>query len=119
MRIFLDYFKPHMGLFVLDLSCALIASAVDLIFPLVARHAAAELWCVRAAGRRDRDFHTAVLRKPARARQRMFDIRARRIGRGRHGPAHAVQSGGRAFRHRRDSSQGPVRGKTRRRMEHA
>jgi ABC-type multidrug transport system, ATPase and permease components len=39
MRIFLDYFKPHMGLFVLDLSCALIASAVDLIFPLVARHA--------------------------------------------------------------------------------
>ncbi len=39
MRIFLDYFRPHMGLFVLDLSCALIASAVDLIFPLVARHA--------------------------------------------------------------------------------
>ena len=39
MSIFLSYFKPHMGLFVLDLSCALIASAVDLIFPLVARHA--------------------------------------------------------------------------------
>ena len=39
MRIFLDYFKPHLGLFVLDLTCALIASAVDLIFPLVARHA--------------------------------------------------------------------------------
>ena len=39
MSIFLSYFRPHMGLFVLDLSCALIASAVDLIFPLVARHA--------------------------------------------------------------------------------
>ena len=39
LRIFLEYFKPHMGLFVLDLTCALIASAVDLIFPLVARHA--------------------------------------------------------------------------------
>lgn len=39
MSIFLSYFKPHMGLFVLDLSCALIASAVDLIFPLVARRA--------------------------------------------------------------------------------
>jgi len=39
LRIFLEYFKPHMGLFVLDLTCALIASAVDLVFPLVARHA--------------------------------------------------------------------------------
>ncbi|MGX8773848.1 MAG: ABC transporter ATP-binding protein [Bacillota bacterium] len=39
ISIFLSYFRPHMGLFVLDLSCALIASAVDLIFPLVARHA--------------------------------------------------------------------------------
>ena len=39
MSVFLTYFRPHMGLFVLDLSCALIASAVDLIFPLVARHA--------------------------------------------------------------------------------
>ena len=39
LSIFLEYFKPHMGLFVLDLTCALIASAVDLVFPLVARHA--------------------------------------------------------------------------------
>ena len=39
LKVFLEYFKPHMGLFVLDLTCALIASAVDLIFPLVARHA--------------------------------------------------------------------------------
>ena len=39
MSIFLSYFRPHMGLFVLDLSCALIASLVDLAFPLVARHA--------------------------------------------------------------------------------
>ena len=28
-----------MGLFVLDLSCALLASCIDLSFPLVARHA--------------------------------------------------------------------------------
>lgn len=39
IKIFLSYFKPHMGLFVLDLSCALIASLIDLAFPLVARHA--------------------------------------------------------------------------------
>ena len=35
MRIFLDYFKPHMGLLVLALSCAHIESAVDVMCALV------------------------------------------------------------------------------------
>lgn len=39
MKTFISYFKPHKGLFVLDLSCALIASLIDLAFPLAARHA--------------------------------------------------------------------------------
>ncbi len=39
IRIFLGYFRPHIGLFVLDLSCALVASLIDIAFPLVARHA--------------------------------------------------------------------------------
>ncbi len=38
MRIFLRYFRPHWKLFALDLSCALLASLIDLAFPLVARH---------------------------------------------------------------------------------
>lgn len=39
LKMFISYFRPHMGLFVLDLSCALVASLIDLAFPLVARHA--------------------------------------------------------------------------------
>ena len=39
LKVFFSYFRPHMGLFVLDLSCALLASCIDLSFPLVARHA--------------------------------------------------------------------------------
>lgn len=39
LKVFLRYFRPHIGLFVLDLSCALMASLIDLAFPLVARHA--------------------------------------------------------------------------------
>ena len=39
LKIFLGYFRPHIGLFILDLSCALIASLIDIAFPLVARHA--------------------------------------------------------------------------------
>ena len=38
MSIFISYFRPHWKLFALDLSCALIASCIDLAFPLVARH---------------------------------------------------------------------------------
>lgn len=39
LRIFLGYFRPHIGLFILDLSCALAASLIDIAFPLVARRA--------------------------------------------------------------------------------
>ena len=39
LKTFISYFRPHIGLFILDLSCALIASIIDLTFPLVARHA--------------------------------------------------------------------------------
>ncbi|MDO4869017.1 MAG: ABC transporter ATP-binding protein [Bacillota bacterium] len=38
LSIFLSYFRPHIGLFILDLSCALVASLIDIAFPLVARH---------------------------------------------------------------------------------
>ena len=37
LAILLSYFKPHCGLFVLDLACATIVALVDLAFPLVTR----------------------------------------------------------------------------------
>ena len=37
LAILLSYFKPHRGLFVLDLACATIVALVDLAFPLVTR----------------------------------------------------------------------------------
>ena len=37
LRIFLSYFRPHMGLFLLDMACALMISCVDLLFPFVSR----------------------------------------------------------------------------------
>jgi len=37
LRIFLSYFKPHMGLFLLDMACALMISLIDLSFPYVSR----------------------------------------------------------------------------------
>ena len=39
LRIFLSYFRPHYRLFALDLFCALIASAIDLTFPVISRNA--------------------------------------------------------------------------------
>ena len=39
LSVFISYFKPHYKLFILDLSCALIASIIDLAFPIVARRA--------------------------------------------------------------------------------
>ena len=39
LRTLLRYFKPHMRLFLLDMFCAVLASAIDLAFPLVSRHA--------------------------------------------------------------------------------
>ena len=40
LQIFLSYFKPHRKLFVMDLSCALLISLIDLAFPYVSR------WCM-------------------------------------------------------------------------
>jgi ABC-type multidrug transport system, ATPase and permease components len=39
-RIFLSYFKPHRKLFILDISCALMISLIDLAFPYISR------WCM-------------------------------------------------------------------------
>lgn len=39
VQVFISYFKPHYKLFILDLSCALVASVIDLTFPIVARQA--------------------------------------------------------------------------------
>ena len=43
LRIFLSYFKPHLRLFLLDMSCAFTVSAIDLAFPLVTRSALYQL----------------------------------------------------------------------------
>jgi len=40
LQIFLSYFKPHRRLFVMDLTCALMISLIDLSFPAVSR------WCM-------------------------------------------------------------------------
>ena len=37
LRIFLSYFKPHRGLFILDMICALIIALIDLAFPYISR----------------------------------------------------------------------------------
>ncbi len=39
----LGYFRPHRRLFIIDMICAFAASAVDLSFPLISRHAMYEL----------------------------------------------------------------------------
>ena len=43
MQTFLHFFKPHMGLFILDMVCALIVSLIDLAYPLISRWAMYEL----------------------------------------------------------------------------
>ena len=43
MRIFLSYFRPHRGLFLLDMTCAFFISLVDLAFPLIS-HTAMYHW---------------------------------------------------------------------------
>ena len=40
LRIFLSYFKPHRGLFFLDMVCALVIALIDLAFPYISR------WCM-------------------------------------------------------------------------
>ena len=39
LRIFLSYFRPHRGLFCLDMICALLIALIDLAFPLISRKA--------------------------------------------------------------------------------
>ena len=43
LSIFLSYFRPHLGLFVLDMACALMISLIDLAFPYVSRACMYEL----------------------------------------------------------------------------
>ena len=38
LKVFASYYKPHIGLFLLDMVCALIASIADLIFPYATRY---------------------------------------------------------------------------------
>ena len=38
VRLFASYYRPHMRLFVLDMTCALLACAADLTFPYVTRY---------------------------------------------------------------------------------
>ena len=39
LRIFLSYFKKHKGLFAVDIACACVIAAIDLLFPLITRSA--------------------------------------------------------------------------------
>ena len=39
-QIFLSYFKPHLGLFLMDMVCALAIALIDLAFPAISR------WCM-------------------------------------------------------------------------
>lgn len=43
LSILLSYFKPHCGLFILDLVCATIVALIDLAFPLVTRRSMYDL----------------------------------------------------------------------------
>ena len=42
-RKFCSYYKPHRKLFYLDLFCALLLSAINLIYPLIAKYIMNEL----------------------------------------------------------------------------
>jgi len=43
LRRFVSYYKPYMGLFIMDLICALFIAAVDLVYPLASKYALEEL----------------------------------------------------------------------------
>ena len=43
VSIFLSYFGPHKKLFMIDMACAFLAAAIDVLFPLVNRHAMYDL----------------------------------------------------------------------------
>lgn len=38
LKRFAHYYKPHLGLFLTDMACALFISAVDIVYPLISRH---------------------------------------------------------------------------------
>jgi ATP-binding cassette subfamily B protein len=38
IKRFMKYYKPHIGLFILDMICALLISAADLVYPMVTRN---------------------------------------------------------------------------------
>jgi len=48
LAAFAAYYKPHKGLFILDLVCALMIAVVDLAFPMVTRYALSDLLPVNA-----------------------------------------------------------------------
>lgn len=43
LRRFMGYYKPHLPLFILDMFCALVISAIDVAYPLLSRYALQEL----------------------------------------------------------------------------
>ncbi len=43
LKRFVAYYKPYMGLFILDLFCALIIAVVDLVYPLISKYSLEEL----------------------------------------------------------------------------
>ncbi len=50
LRAFVSYYKPHWKLFALDMFCALMIAAVDLLFPMVSRYAMQNWLPVNAYG---------------------------------------------------------------------
>ena len=50
IRTLASFFKPHKGLFFLDMFCAVAVAAIDLAFPLVSRHAMYDLLPDKAYG---------------------------------------------------------------------
>ena len=43
LRIFVSYFGTHKKLFIIDMCCAFLVAMVDLLYPLISRHALNEL----------------------------------------------------------------------------
>ncbi len=43
LKLFFSYFKPHKGLFILDMCCAALIALVELAFPVLTRYTINEL----------------------------------------------------------------------------
>ena len=50
-RKFLSYYRPHIGLLIADLACAVLVSATALALPLLANHVGQAAWRLAAAHR--------------------------------------------------------------------